>query len=343
MRTRTALVLAALGVVVLVLGIVLGRGGSGGGSDALAGRLAFPGLTEKLAGATGIELVHHGHTLKLARKTTDPSAVWGLTDHDQYRAQQGKVRELLTGLTELRLSETRTADPAEYARLGVEDPKGKDAASTLVRVTDAHGALAELIVGHERAPAHGDLATVYVRRPGEAQSWLAQGHLTVNAEAQDWLDRDIVNIAQDKIAAVTVTRGGQTLGFTRQGKALALTEPADHPKLDDFKVEDVGRALENLTLEDVRPEPAPGEAVGQSVFTAADGMTVTVNVSKSGKEVWATFAASGKDAAALAAKLHGWAYEVGTWKETALVPTLDDLKAAAPPATAAKQSAPAPQ
>ena len=53
---------------------------------------------------------------------------------------------------------------------------------------------------------------------------------------------------------------------------------------------------------------------------------------KGAKDVWARFAATGKDktkdeADKLNARLAGWTYELGSWKQKALVPTLDDLKA----------------
>jgi hypothetical protein len=343
MRTRSALILAGVAVVVLALGLVFGLGPREQSRDLAGGALVFPDLAGKLATASEIDLVHRGKTLKIARKGTDPGAIWGVADHDNYPAQPGKVRELLTGLTELRLDEPRTADAAEYVRLGVEDPKDKETNSTLVRVLGAGGPIAELIVGHQRAGASGNAQTLYIRRPGDARAWLADGQLPVNADAMEWIDRDIVNIAQDQIATVAVERGGQKLGFARKDDKLALTDPAEHDKLDTFKLEEIGRGLENLMLEDVRPAPAPGEALGQAVFTTRDGTTVTIRASKAGPALWATFAVEGKGAAALG-KLNGWAYEIGSWKEKALVPTLDDLKAPAPaPAASAAPPAPAPE
>jgi hypothetical protein len=201
------------------------------------------------------------------------------------------------------------------------------------------GVIAALIIGHSRSAQRGTADTLYVRRPDEAQAWLADGRLSVTADTQDWLDRDIVNIDAARIAGVTATRGETTLKFARQDNKFTLTEPADHPKLEDFKVEDVSRGLANVMLQDVKRGPLPGNPLGRAVYTTTDGMTVTVDLNKSGPELWAAFAATGKDAAALDAKVKGWAYEIGTWKEQALVPTLDDLKAAEQ--GAAKPSAPA--
>lgn len=339
MRTKSALILAAAAVVVLALGLEFGMGPREKSYDTSGGTLVFPDLTGKLATAVEIDIVHAGRTLKIARKTTDPGAAWGVVDHNAYPAQASKVRELLTGLTELRYDEPRTSEAAEYPRLGVEDPNAKASNSTLVRVLDASGPIAQLIVGHQRTAASGNGQTLYIRRPNEVQAWLADGSLPVSADVMEWLNRDLVNIPADQIEGVTVDRGGQKLVFARKDKKLTLTDPAEHPKLDEFRLEEIGRGLENLSLEDFRPAPAPGNALGKAVFTTHDGTSVTVDVSKAGPAVWATFAAEGKGAAPLG-KLKGWAYEIGSWKEKALVPTLDDLKAATPAASSAPAQMP---
>ncbi len=337
MRTRTTVILAALGAAVLALGLVFGTGPGEQTQLAAKGQLVFPGLVAKLADAAKIEITHKGSTLTLDRGGKGAAADWGIAARADYPAQSGKVHELLANLTELRLDEQRTSDPAEYARLGVADPAGKDADSTLLRVLDGKGGtIAALIVGHARTAPSGGADTLYVRRPGEAQSWLADGKLAPTAEMQDWLDRNIVNIDATKVVTDVVTRGDATLTFGRTGDKFGLTAPTDHPKLDDDKLDEVGGALADLTLQDVRRAPAPGKPLGRAVVTTKDGTVVTADVSKDGADIWATFAASGKDAAALDKKVSGWAYEIGSWKEQALVPTLADLKAAEPtPATPA--------
>ena len=270
--------------------------------------------------------------------------------------QQDKLRELLTGLTELRLTEPRTADPALLERLGLGDPASATSTATLVRVLDGGGqVLAELIIGHRRVRAQANLPeTVYVRRPGDTQSWLAEGRVPVDGEAQLWLDRDIANIESGRVASVTVHRGDTVLEFARDGGKPALKLPAEHPKLDEYRVEDVFRGLENLTLIDVKPAAAaPGERIGTATITLTDGTAVEVTVfaaakpdakDAADKAIWTRYAVRGnsEEAKRLAARLQGWAYEVGSWKEKSFVPTLDDLKAEAPPAAAAvPQAAPA--
>jgi hypothetical protein len=348
MRPRTLLVLVVLGGLAVAAGWYFGTAEQAGEQQAYnGGSLMFPGLAPRLQDAARIEITHQGKTTALARH----GDVWGLEDRGGYPVQTSKLRGMLTGLTELRLVEPRTTDPAQFNRLGLEDPNGTVGTSNLLRVLDASGKpIVGLIVGHRRVRTQGNVPEqVYVRRPEENQTWLAEGSLQVDADPQLWLDRDIMNIDHGRIASVTVTRDDASLSFARDGQKLVLKSPAEHPPLDDYKVDDVDRGLELLTFQDVQTDQgAVGEKIGQSVYTASDGLAVTVTVFKGDKDIWARFAATGSDktkdeAEKLNGRLHGWTYQLGAWKQTALVPALDDLKAPPPEKPAGSPEAKAPE
>lgn len=342
MKPRTLAILVVLALIALGAGWYFGIATEPPADTAVgSGQLMFPDLASHLAGATEVELQHGASTLRIVKNAG--TGDWGLAERGGYPIDVAKLHGLLTALTELRLTEKRTADPGELSRLGLEDPTGKDATSTLVQVLDKSGhPIAALVAGHSRVRTEGNLpADVYVRRPDEKQTWLAEGKLDVDTDALTWLDRDLMDIKPARIASVTVTHGDAQLKLVRAGDKLTMQDPADHPKLDDEHVDDVQRALELLSLEDVRPDKdAPtGDALGTAVFTTDDGLSITATPTKAGSDLWVRFAATGADkasaeAAKLNARLAGWTYEIGSWKQKALIPTLDDLKAAPPPAPA---------
>ena len=343
MNQRTVFVLVGLGIVAIGGGWYFGTASTPTEQTSIdAGRLMFPGLAPKLRQAARIEVVFQGKPMAVVLK----DGRWVLPDRGGYPINDAKLHTILAALTELRLVEPRTSDPAMLSRLGVEDPTKPGANSDLLRVLDANGKpIVEVIVGHHRIRTQGDVPEqVYVRRPNEPQAWLAEGALQIDHDPAQWFDRNVTNIDHAKIASVSVTRGDSKLVFTRQGDKLLLTDPADHPKLEDYKVEDVARAFEMLTFQDVRPATDPvGKTVGTSVFTTTDGMTITATVFQDGKNIWVSLAATGTgkaatEAAALSKRVTGWLYELGSWKEAALVPVLDDLKAAEKP-TAEKPAA----
>ena len=103
------------------------------------------------------------------------------------------------------------------------------------------------------------------------------------------------------------------------------------------------RALENLTLTEVKPAAEqPGERLGSAVITLTDGTAVEVTVygvakadakTPADRDIWTQYAVRGEsdEAKKLSARVKGWTYQVGAWKEKSFVPTLDDLKAEEPP------------
>ena len=327
---RRSLILLGSAAVVAMAGALLIKPPPPPAPPAGAGGLAFPGLAQRLPNATRIEVRRHDGALEIIRR----GDVWVLPTKGDYPIRQEKLRELLTGLTELRLMEPRTGDPEMFDRLGLEDPLRAGATSTLLRVLDAQGAaLAELVIGRRRMRTQGNVPeSAYVRRPNENQAWLAEGRIPVDADPQLWLDRDIANLPRERVTRVVVARAGEdALVLTHSGQAdgkLAITTPAEAPPTDDVSLDEVGRSFEFLTFLDVRREAdAPGEALGETRFELTDGLAILARPRKQGEEIWVSLAAEGDDEAArLNARWRGWVYQIGQWKEKAMIPRLEDLR-----------------
>ena len=301
------------------------------------GGLAFPGLADRLQGAARIEIRKHEGSVVLARQ----GDAWGLADKGGYPVRAEKLREMLVGLTELRLTEARTADPGQHARLGVDDPGQAGSTALLLRVLDGKGApLAELILGRRRVRTQGNLPeSVYLRRPAESQAWLAEGRMALDTDPQLWVDRDIANLPASTLRQVLVQRAGEP-ELTLAGKDGQLAPiPPVAAAHDPVALDEIARAFEVLTFTEVKPASSPtGEALGSARFEFADDLAITARLSRDGSGLWLRLAATGGAAAQrLDARWQGWAYQVGDWKEKAMLPRLGELEAkpAAPPAGAA--------
>jgi len=338
MRPKQSLLFLLVGLLVLAGGWYLGRETPGSTRVAVApGALVFPDIAPALQNAARIEITSKGKTITLQRK---PDGAWGLAERGGYVVQAARLREMLTGLTELRIAEERTSDPGQFARLGLDDPSRPDSTANLLRVLDAAGKpLVELVTGHRRVRTQGGgpgggPESIYIRRPGENRTWLAEGRLAVDADPSLWLEREIMNIPLTRIAHVSVRRGAEWLALSRtaDGARLQLTAPAGVTDLDPFKLEETGRGLESFTFQEVREaKDVPGTRIGTGTYKTTDGLTVEVTLFKDGELLWATFAVSGDgdagtEADDLARRLHGWAYQIGNWKEKAITPELADLR-----------------
>ena len=333
MRAGAVALLAALGVAAVAGGWYLGTATTPDERTAVdGGGLMFPNLAPRLADAAKLEITHQGKETVIEKR---PDGAWGVASLHDYPVQDVKLRGLLTGLTELRLKEQRTSDPAAFSRLGVDDPARADSSADLLRVLDQTGKpIVAVIVGHRRVRSQANVPEdVYVRRPDESTSWLAEGSLQADADPALWLNRDVMSIAHDRIASVDV--GDQALVFGRADGKFALLRPAEHPPLEEYKVDDVARGLESLTFQAVKADAdLSASETGHSVFTTGDGLAVTVRVLHADKDVWARFVATGtkQEADKLNERVAGWSYQLGAWKEKALVPALNDLKSAEPAA-----------
>jgi hypothetical protein len=292
--------------------------------------LAFPGLAPRLANAARIEVVRHDGTLEIVRNAPDS---WVLPAKADYPVRPERVRELLVGLTELRLVEQRTSNPEMLERLGVDDPKQEGSTASLLRILDAQGAaIAELVVGRRRMRVQGNVPeSVYVRRPSENQAWLAEGRLPLDADLNLWIDRDVANIPRERVRNAEISREGEPPLVLRRGQEadapLAVVEPAETPELDEVNLDEVARAFEFLTFLDVKREAEmPGERLGESRFELTDHLRIAIVAHKDGENFWVRLSATGdEEAARLNARWRGWAYQVGQWKEKAFLPRLSDL------------------
>ncbi|WP_084602748.1 DUF4340 domain-containing protein [Rubritepida flocculans] len=294
------------------------------------GDLAYPGLAERLGGAARIEVIRHAQRVTLLREGES----WRIEELEGYPARPGRVRETLTGLTELRLIEERSSDAAAHARLGVDDPASPGSTALRLRVLDASGApLVDLLLGRRRVRTQGAAPeTVYLRRAGEARAWLAEGRLVADADPQLWVDRDIANLPAERLRRAEIRRAGEEpLVVAREAAPeapLRLVAPENAPSPDPLALDEIGRAFEMLTFTEVRragPD-LPGEALGEARFLYTDEVTLTAWPRLHEGQFWVVLRAEGgPEAQALEARLRGWAYQLGQWKEKAIIPRLADL------------------
>jgi hypothetical protein len=298
MNTRSLYLLAgATAVVAVVAAVTLHHGESAVKGTPGAGTL-FPALAGSINDAATIELKKQDGVTTLRRS----SEGWGLAEKSGYPVEMESIRKLLIGLKDLSANEARTEDPRLYSKLGVEEPDVQGSTSTLVTVKDEGGKeLAGLIVGKEHASkSFTGGHQVYVRKPGEARSWLASGDLGLKEKGADWLDKKILEIKRERIRAAEI----------RHADGEVVVVDRDKPETKDFTLHDVPEgkelsypsaptsvadALGYLNLEDVVPADSMDMKEGTSCtskFSCFDGLTITVTTKTVGDKTFARFEAS---------------------------------------------------
>jgi hypothetical protein len=204
------------------------------------------------------------------------SGGWTLAEKGGYPVDTGKLREFLLKLADARLLEEKTSNKDKYATLGVGDVAAKVAQGRPV-VLGGLAAPVKLIVGSTNARGGG----TFVRRAGEAQSWLASGTLTVEKNAADWLRKDLADIPASRIASVTITHAdGKRVRVYKDAEGDANFKVADVPKGrepgSEFTANGLASTLGGLRFDDVLPakDAAPGDKPVKARYATFDGLVV---------------------------------------------------------------------
>jgi hypothetical protein len=303
----------------------------------VSGAGLFPGLAAQASRIARIELKQGDKSLTLARDKD----VWTLADKGGYPAKTEAVRALVVKLVGAELVESKTRNKDRYGLLELEDPTAKDAKSRLLRLLDDKGGvIAETIVGKKRFDAFGgSKSATYVRKPGDAQSWLSNADLDVSVAVKDWVLASVLDVPAAKIAKVTVEIPGEELLMIVRDAAdatkYALVGMPEGKKLKEGAgIDAIVRAAGNLELEDVRKPAAAAAPAGDASVAkieADGGLAVTVRLRKEGEDTWVSLEATGADGDAkktaddITKRTQGWEYKVPAYKAQSILKRRADL------------------
>ncbi|HUE18167.1 MAG TPA: DUF4340 domain-containing protein [Stellaceae bacterium] len=337
MQQKPLIALLAVTAFALVLAAFAVLGNGGPFADPLVGTPVLPEVAPNLAAITRVSLVRGDVATTLIRD----GEAWAVAERGNYPADAQKLRALLLGLAELTYVEPKTKQPQSYPRLQIEDAGDKDAKSTLITITDAKSSLlGEVIAGKRRVDQLGGGDDgVYLRKPGNAQSWLARGTLDVSGDTASWLDQKLFDLPAAGVKEVVLAApDGSRLTITRDKPEdkFRLVELAKDKKLkSDDALAAPAAALAGFTLSDVKLAAGanfPSDGVSHARFAMFNGLTVTIDLTDQDKVSWARIVASGSgDAAATAqglnSRLAPWVFALPQYEADLLKTRLATLLA----------------
>lgn len=218
---------------------------------------------------------------------------WTLAEKGGYAVDSGKLRDLLLKIADAKLVEQKTSNKDKYAALGVQDVSDAGAKGVQVELQGLAQPF-DVIVGD--ANPHGGN---YVRRAGDAQSWLTAATINVDKEPANWLRKDVASIPASRIAHVTVTHAdGSVVKIAKTAEADANFTLADVPKGREageaFTINGIAGALDGLRFDDVLPakDAAPEANALKARFETFDGISVDVTAWEKDGKNRAVFVAS---------------------------------------------------
>ena len=299
MNQKTIISLALLAVIAIVAAVAVKRHEAPLSEVAAGDAWLAPALRDHINDVRQVLIKGAGDKVLATLVRGDKG--WTLAQKGGYAVDSGKLRELLLKLAEARLIEQKTGAADKYATLGVQDVAAADAKGVQIEL-DGLAQPFVLIIGDSN-PRGG----TYVRRAGEAQSWLTGASLTVDRDTANWLRKDLVSLPATRIASVTLTPGeGKPVRIEKQAADGADFHLLDVPKGrepgDAFTINAIAGVLDGLQLDDVMPAaeaPAPAPAAARKArFETVDGVVVELTGWDRDGKHFATLTAVLDDAAA---------------------------------------------
>lgn len=284
-----------------------------------------PGVPLLPALATGVNSVT---TVMIRKGSATPTltvhksgADWTVAERADYPADVTKVRKLLLALRDAKIVEQKTADPARFASIGVDDPVTTGAVGAEVTVLGP--TLKEsVIVG--KAAGEGN----FVRRMSDNETFAVEPGISVETEPRFWIDSRLLDVPAALLQTVAVTLPGTAYTLHRLNPAdntFSLEGvPPGRQALDGHALAPTVTTFGNLTAEDVTPaKDLDFSHASQVVMTLTDGNVVTLTGTVVADKHWITVAES-KDAT-LTARAQGRAFEIASYRYDALFKPVEQL------------------
>ena len=289
-------------------------------------QLLFPGLKADLSTLVKIEIDTAGEKQLMERHDD----VWTLPAKDHYPANQARIAQLLSNITNLTVIEQKTSDPARYADLSLGLPSKEPGSGHEIRLMTEKGVIvADLIVGRIATSMGRSGGGYYVRRADADESWLAEGTLDLPAAEVDWAERRVFDLTEPNAVKSTILKVGDK---------TIITVSRDKPDTEEFAMEpvppgqpDQGMALRlattavSLDFEDVKANPAQHRdnddddaPVHTAIISGFDGVTYMLSTSPGApeKDTWVTVAEAGPTPAiAVFNNAHrSWRYKIPAYR-----------------------------
>ena len=362
---RSILILAAVTAIVVGAVLSVDRESS---TAARSGEIVFPGLLDQVNSVVRVRVTGNEGKFTLTRDRD----TWVVEEKERYAADPDRVHKLLLGAAGMKRVEPKTSNPELYPKLWLEDPSSKDAKSVRFVLENASDAeLANWVLG-DRRPSKSDASRteLYIRVADDPLAWLVEGSVPGGQKIIDWLDRPVARIDRERLRAVEVVHAdGTVIAVNKSLPAdadFALRDiPADREADSQYRINDIGRFLEDLRFEDVAPSSSldfAGSLDKQVQATTFDGLRVHLETVMRDGEAWVQLRAefdeglveksedaaeASKDEAGAApgntpgslrsadevraeaerlnARWKGWAYELPSFKRDYIAKRIDEL------------------
>lgn len=256
MNQKTVLIAGIVAVAVLIGAFVVSNKPQTMPESQMELGPLYPGLEENANDVSRVELTDGESTLTVVRMDEE----WGLEQKGNFPVKFDSVRRVIRDVARLEKAMEKTSNPDFYSIIQVDEPGSEGSQSKRVTLYREGGEkVADVILGKTEYGGPDNTSMQYVRKVGEETSWQVEGNVTVNVNEKSWLETQVVNIANDRPKAITVShRDGERVGAVRQSPEdqtyELLSLPEGRELKNEFVTREFSRVLSGLRFDDVRPK-----------------------------------------------------------------------------------------
>jgi hypothetical protein len=287
----------------------------------------LPGFAAHVKDSARIHVVSHSGSFDVAYS---PAKGWVLPAKGNYPADFNQVRHTLLGLAALETVEPKTARADWLGYLGLDaPPKGN---GTEIVVSDASGHnLAAVITGNTTQIETGEGGTgLFVRHPGDDQSYLARAVFTPHGNLSDWVDTNVMSVDAARVNSVTITPfSGAPYTVSREHSSdvdfkLDGAPPPKGLAASTSQIDLIPQIVSGFAFTDVKPASALdfSKAAHLAAHTF-DNQNIRMDAVEVNGAVWVRISAEPdpgtptmqkQEAGMINARAQNWAYELPTEK-----------------------------
>jgi len=329
-RRRTLAVIGGAALVfALAAGIVLWQRAAEGAARYTPVTF-LPGFEEKAKDAARIEVSGHDGSFAVA---LSPNG-WVLPDRGNYPAKFDEVRQTLISLAQLTTIAPKTSRSDWLHYISLDDPP-KGLGTDLVVKDESGAVLTHLVFGNVEELGNG--TAVFVRHPGDSQSYLARAVFPLHGTVENWLKTGLFDMGPGRLQEVVVTPAagpGYTVGRHFAAQPVSVLKPEGGTP-DPQIVDGLGFAVAAFAVSDVKPAAAIDFKGATRVEAHSfDGLAINLLVTRQGEDYWAQVNAATapgvpapitQEAAAVNARTSGWAFKMPPEKGAVLMTSLQRL------------------
>ena len=226
----------------------------------------------------------------------DNDGKWLVLEKGNYPALGSKIKELIFGLADLKILESKTSKPENFMALQLEDID-INKHTTRITLLDANNQQIDSIYIGKRefipSPNADYEAHIFVRRPEEIQTWLVAGKLAEGFAFKDFVKQPVFSVDLSTISEIKLIKPKQQKSFIKiernltTGESKLLDIPPKYKVKDQYIVDNIVEQFAYLNYDDVILDSIDAIKVleGQLVLSTATNSIDSTNNPKSEDEI----------------------------------------------------------